>query len=362
MDDADGGAEAEREGEEDARAAEQDEREAEAGEREAEAGEREAEAGEREAEAGVGVGGTGEVSERAPDVGRGGEEEEDRDVESDYEMSGGVGGSDIGDDAEVDRVLKEESERQKQDDFAALDKAYEGQRVAELKGELKAVREREDEKDQLIYRSFGEFGTAMNVLGELSRVLKGASNMADEGGVSDVESEGGEVDDASSVPDGDAAKGEGGAAKSTKKRGSAAVEAAKEATAAAKEATAAAKEAAMAAKEGVAKTEVVRSSVNELGDDVRAYQKDFGGGAAKAQGRWLGGWRRGVVAVLIAILVGFGAGVAVEQRFVIVPLYDETEGWREHVWERYGDAVADCVIEARKRGGELVCELKVRPP
>ena len=403
VDDADGGAEAEREGAEDAREAEQDAREAEQDAREAEQDEREAEAGEREAgkdegdhdngddrggkeqldeggekaaqgavvggEVGVGVGATGEVSERGLDVGQSGDDEEDRDVESDYERSGGVGGSEIGHEAQVDRNVEEGREREEGDDYAALDKAYAGRRVAELEGELKAVRRAVDEKDQMVYRSFGEFGTAINVLGDFSDVLKGALNMVGERGGVDMESEGGEVDAASAIPEGHAPKGGEGAAKAVKKSGNAAVEAAeeaaaaaKEAAAAAKEAAAAAKEAAMAAKEGAAKTEVVRSSVDELGGDIRAYREDFGGGPVKGRGRLLGGWRGGVLAVLIAMLVGFAGGVAVEQRFVIVPFHDETEGWREHVWERYGDAIADCVIEARKRGGELVCEIRVRPP
>ena len=63
------------------------------------------------------------------------------------------------------------------------------------------------------------------------------------------------------------------------------------------------------------------------------------------------------------VVLGFGGGVLIEREFEIVPLKDSTGGWRDHVWDRYGDAIADCVIDARKRKvQELECVVMVRPP
>ena len=43
-------------------------------------------------------------------------------------------------------------------------------------------------------------------------------------------------------------------------------------------------------------------------------------------------------------------------------LEDRTGGWRDHVWDRYGRDIVDCVQVARGEGGEVVCTVKVRPP
>ena len=71
----------------------------------------------------------------------------------------------------------------------------------------------------------------------------------------------------------------------------------------------------------------------------------------------------------VAGLLGLAApgalvlGLLAQKEFEVVPVPDRTGGWKDHVWERgYGPKIADCVIEAKKQGKEIVCKVTVRAP
>ena len=68
------------------------------------------------------------------------------------------------------------------------------------------------------------------------------------------------------------------------------------------------------------------------------------------------------IAVAAAAPVALLLGILVEQQFQVIPLNDSTGGWRSHVWENYGRAIVDCVVEARRVDGEVNCTLVVRRP
>ena len=76
------------------------------------------------------------------------------------------------------------------------------------------------------------------------------------------------------------------------------------------------------------------------------------------------GRRRRAGAVLGAVLVGVAAlasGVYVQSREPLLPQADPTLGWKDHVWEHYGEAVMVCFQRAKKtESGYADCTLKVR--
>ena len=99
--------------------------------------------------------------------------------------------------------------------------------------------------------------------------------------------------------------------------------------------------------------------VARLGERIDLYRGDFE--------RWtsLERRRRRWWAWLFIILVApafLALGLLVEQRYQVIPLDDPTGGWRDHVWERYGREIVDCVQVARGERGEVACTFKVRPP
>ena len=98
---------------------------------------------------------------------------------------------------------------------------------------------------------------------------------------------------------------------------------------------------------------------DELAEGLRVCRADFG--------RWVAGERRSRRRwVALAIAAGFPAalllGVLVEQQFQVIPVHDPTGGWRGHVWDYYGRAVVDCVVEAMRTDAEVDCPLVVRRP
>ena len=83
--------------------------------------------------------------------------------------------------------------------------------------------------------------------------------------------------------------------------------------------------------------------------------------------RWIETDRRrrrrwSLAAVAAAAPAALLLGLLVQQQFQVIPLHDPTGGWRGHVWERYGRAIVDCAVEARRTKGEVDCPLVVRRP
>ncbi len=67
--------------------------------------------------------------------------------------------------------------------------------------------------------------------------------------------------------------------------------------------------------------------------------------------------RRRARAVLfaIALAVAVLATLVVQWQFAVLGTADPTNGWRGHVWERYGRELQDCVIRAERQGRAMLC-------
>ena len=74
----------------------------------------------------------------------------------------------------------------------------------------------------------------------------------------------------------------------------------------------------------------------------------------RRRSRWFWLTLAGVVA--LAML----AGVWVQWNYAPVPVQDPTGGWRDGIWNDYGPAIRDCILEAIKTGRTVSCP--IRPP
>ena len=74
----------------------------------------------------------------------------------------------------------------------------------------------------------------------------------------------------------------------------------------------------------------------------------------RRRSRWFWLTLAGVVA--LAML----AGVWVQWKYAPVPAQDPTGGWRDGIWNDYGPAIRDCILEAIKTGRTVSCP--IRPP
>ena len=72
--------------------------------------------------------------------------------------------------------------------------------------------------------------------------------------------------------------------------------------------------------------------------------------------------RTGVVLAMVAVMaVGLGGGVALQSRVEVVPQLDPTRGWKDHVWNYYGEAFMGCFQRAKNaESGYADCTIKVR--
>ena len=75
--------------------------------------------------------------------------------------------------------------------------------------------------------------------------------------------------------------------------------------------------------------------------------------------------RRRLAGAVLTVLAGAAAGLAggafYQSREPILPQADPTLGWKDHVWEHYGEAVMVCFQRAKKtESGYADCTLKVR--
>ena len=59
----------------------------------------------------------------------------------------------------------------------------------------------------------------------------------------------------------------------------------------------------------------------------------------------------------IALAVAVLASLVIQWQFAVLGTADPTNGWRDHVWERYGDRLRDCVIRAEGEGKAMLCRV-----
>ena len=72
--------------------------------------------------------------------------------------------------------------------------------------------------------------------------------------------------------------------------------------------------------------------------------------------RW---FRAGLAGVALALL---GAGVWLQWNYEPVPPQDATSGWRDYIWDKFGDTIYNCIIEMRRTGSEIDCRLSPPEP
>ena len=65
--------------------------------------------------------------------------------------------------------------------------------------------------------------------------------------------------------------------------------------------------------------------------------------------------------VLAAPLFGF-AGTLVQSEFGAFDPYDDTGGWKEAVWKRYGTPIQDCARDSMRTGQVIECRINVKYP
>ena len=50
-------------------------------------------------------------------------------------------------------------------------------------------------------------------------------------------------------------------------------------------------------------------------------------------------------------------GLFLQAQTGILPRHDPTNGWKDHVWKKYGAEIVDCELESRRAGKAARCEL-----
>ncbi len=75
-------------------------------------------------------------------------------------------------------------------------------------------------------------------------------------------------------------------------------------------------------------------------------------------------WRRvgrTVLAMTVAAAVGLAGGAAVQSRMEVLPQADPSLGWKDHVWNHYGEAFVGCFERAQETdSGRVSCTMEVR--
>ena len=49
--------------------------------------------------------------------------------------------------------------------------------------------------------------------------------------------------------------------------------------------------------------------------------------------------------------------LVVQWRFAVIETPDPTDGWRGHLWERYGPELRNCVLRADRQGKAMLCQV-----
>ena len=57
----------------------------------------------------------------------------------------------------------------------------------------------------------------------------------------------------------------------------------------------------------------------------------------------------------LALAVAVAAGLVVQWQTALIGTADPTDGWRDHLWERYGAELKDCVTRAEGEGKAMLC-------
>ena len=72
-------------------------------------------------------------------------------------------------------------------------------------------------------------------------------------------------------------------------------------------------------------------------------------------------WSVPVLATVLALMVPAlpVMGALGQSEFGFLSAYDDTNGWKDHVWDRHGRHVAGCMQKAARTGGSVKCNLKV---
>ena len=60
---------------------------------------------------------------------------------------------------------------------------------------------------------------------------------------------------------------------------------------------------------------------------------------------------------VLALALAAALALAVQWRFAIIETPDPTDGWRGHLWERYGSELRDCVTQAERQGKAMLCQV-----
>ncbi len=68
-----------------------------------------------------------------------------------------------------------------------------------------------------------------------------------------------------------------------------------------------------------------------------------------------------VLAIVLATAVGLAGGAFVQSQHAVLPRDDPTLGWKDHIWEHYGQAFRDCFTRAKAgESGRIDCVINVR--
>ncbi len=67
--------------------------------------------------------------------------------------------------------------------------------------------------------------------------------------------------------------------------------------------------------------------------------------------------RARAVGLLLALALTAALALFVQWRFAIIETPDPTHGWRDHLWERYGPELRDCVIQVDGQGKAMLCQI-----
>lgn len=111
----------------------------------------------------------------------------------------------------------------------------------------------------------------------------------------------------------------------------------------------------------------ILGNVESFRGENESFLKRFAAGGEKVLGairRERKAVRRWTVpalsAALVATVLSFPVmGGYAQSQFGVFDAYDDSNGWKQLMWERHGGQVKECLIESERRGKVLRCELRV---